>query len=47
MWPDATDQKAGTAFGSALSRLDAPTREAVLVASAGLRLAKTVSADMR
>jgi DNA-binding SARP family transcriptional activator len=47
MWPDATDEKAGDSLRSALSRLDAPTREAVLVASAGLRLAKTVSVDLR
>ncbi|WP_213815784.1 BTAD domain-containing putative transcriptional regulator [Glaciihabitans sp. dw_435] len=47
MWPDATDEKAGISLRSALSRLDAATRDAILVASAGLRLAETVIVDLR
>ena len=47
MWPEATDERAGISLRSALSRLDAPTREAILVASAGLRLADTVVVDLR
>ena len=47
MWPDASDEKAGISLRSALSRLDTPTREAILVASAGLSLADTVVVDLR
>ncbi len=47
MWPDASDIKAGISLRSALSRLDAPTREAIVGASAGLRLAETVTVDLR
>lgn len=47
MWPDSSDEKAGISLRSALSRLDASTREAILVASAGLSLAETVVVDLR
>jgi DNA-binding SARP family transcriptional activator/DNA-binding HxlR family transcriptional regulator len=47
MWPDATDERAGISLRSALSRLDAPTREVILTASAGLSLASTVIVDLR
>ena len=47
MWPEASDERAGVSLRSALSRLDAATREAILTASAGLRLADTVSVDLR
>jgi DNA-binding SARP family transcriptional activator/DNA-binding HxlR family transcriptional regulator len=47
MWPDATDERAGISLRSALSRLDADTREAILSASADLRLADTVVVDLR
>jgi DNA-binding HxlR family transcriptional regulator/DNA-binding SARP family transcriptional activator len=46
MWPDATDRGAGISLRSALSRLDAPTRGAILTASAGLRLAEAVVVDL-
>jgi len=47
MWPDASDERAGISLRSALSRLDVPTREAILTASAGLSLADTVIVDFR
>jgi DNA-binding SARP family transcriptional activator/DNA-binding HxlR family transcriptional regulator len=47
MWPEASDERAGISLRSALSRLDAPTREAILTASAGLKLADTVVVDLR
>ncbi|MET0990276.1 MAG: BTAD domain-containing putative transcriptional regulator [Glaciihabitans sp.] len=47
MWPDATDERAGISLRSALSRLDPDTREAILSASADLRLAETVIVDLR
>ena len=47
IWPEAGDIKAGISLRSALSRLDAPTREAIVGASAGLRLAETVVVDLR
>jgi DNA-binding SARP family transcriptional activator/DNA-binding HxlR family transcriptional regulator len=47
MWPDATDERAGISLRSALSRLDAPTREVILTASTGLSLASTVIVDLR
>ena len=46
MWPDATDERAGISLRSALSRLDPTTREAILVASAGLELAETAVVDL-
>jgi DNA-binding SARP family transcriptional activator/DNA-binding HxlR family transcriptional regulator len=47
MWPESSDEAAGTSLRSALSRLDSPTREALLVASAGLRLSDAVVVDYR
>jgi DNA-binding SARP family transcriptional activator len=47
MWPEATDERAGISLRSALSRLDASTREAILSASAGLSLLDTVEVDLR
>jgi DNA-binding SARP family transcriptional activator/DNA-binding HxlR family transcriptional regulator len=47
MWPEASDERAGVSLRSALSRLDTPTREAVLSASAGLSLVETVAVDLR
>jgi DNA-binding HxlR family transcriptional regulator/DNA-binding SARP family transcriptional activator len=47
MWPDATDRGAGISLRSALSRLDAPTRAAILAASAGLSLEGAVIVDLR
>lgn len=47
LWPEATEEHAGISLRSALSRLDTPTREAVLSASAGLSLVDTVAVDFR
>jgi DNA-binding SARP family transcriptional activator len=47
MWPEVTEQRAGGSLRSALSRLDEPTREAILSASAGLRLDDIVTVDIR
>jgi DNA-binding SARP family transcriptional activator/DNA-binding HxlR family transcriptional regulator len=47
MWPDVSEQHAGGSLRSALSRLDQPTREAILLASAGLRLDDEVIVDFR
>jgi DNA-binding HxlR family transcriptional regulator/DNA-binding SARP family transcriptional activator len=47
LWPESSDQGAGSSLRSALSRLDAPSREAVWLASAGLRLAENVIVDLR
>jgi DNA-binding SARP family transcriptional activator/DNA-binding HxlR family transcriptional regulator len=47
MWPEASEERAGVSLRSALSRLDTPTREAVLSASAGLSLVETVAVDLR
>ncbi len=46
MWPDNSDRAAGISLRSALARLDAPTRGAILVASGGLRLADVVVVDL-
>jgi DNA-binding SARP family transcriptional activator/DNA-binding HxlR family transcriptional regulator len=46
MWPEVSEERAGISLRSALSRLDPTTREAILVASAGLQLADTVSVDL-
>lgn len=46
MWPEATDERAGISLRSALSRLDASTREAILSASSGLSLAESVTVDL-
>ncbi len=47
MWPEASDRRAGDSLRSALSRLDPSMREAILDASAGLRLAEAVGVDLR
>jgi DNA-binding SARP family transcriptional activator/DNA-binding HxlR family transcriptional regulator len=47
MWPDVTERHAGGSLRSALSRLDHPTRESILMASAGLRLDDHVVVDFR
>ena len=47
MWPDATEQRAGMSLRTALARMDAPTRDLVQVASASLRLADSVTVDIR
>lgn len=47
MWPDSSEQRAGVSLRSALSRLDTVSRNAILSASAGLRLVDTVAVDFR
>lgn len=47
MWPDVSDERAGISLRSALSRLDAATRDAILSASPGLSLAEAVIVDLR
>lgn len=47
IWPDASIANAGVSLRTALSRLDAPTREAILSVSGGLLLAETVFVDLR
>jgi PAS domain S-box-containing protein len=47
MWPESSDQRAGNSLRAALSRLDCRSRLAVQVTAAGLRLAETVSVDLR
>jgi DNA-binding SARP family transcriptional activator/DNA-binding HxlR family transcriptional regulator len=47
MWPEASEEHAGFSLRSALSRLDTPTREAILSATAGLSLVDTVAVDLR
>jgi DNA-binding SARP family transcriptional activator len=46
MWPEASDEHAGVSLRSALSRLDAAVRGAVVTSSAGLRLAESVGVDL-
>lgn len=47
MWPEVTDGRSDDSLRSALTRLDPPLREAVVVSSAGLRLADSVTVDYR
>jgi DNA-binding SARP family transcriptional activator/DNA-binding HxlR family transcriptional regulator len=47
MWPDASEERAGISLRSALSRLDRPTHEAILSASANLSLVDAVAVDFR
>ena len=47
MWPEVSDERAGLSLRSALSRLDTPTRDAILSASPGLSLAEAVIVDLR
>ena len=46
MWPEVSDERAGVSLRAALSRLDGPSRDAVLTASAGLALSDLVSVDL-
>lgn len=45
MWPEVSELRAGFSLRSAISRLDPATRDAVLVASAGLALESAVTVD--
>lgn len=47
MWPDSSEQRAGISLRSALSRLDTPSRNTILSASAGLSLIDSVEVDLR
>ena len=47
MWPEVSDERAGLSLRSALSRLDAATRDAILSTRLGLSLAETVVVDLR
>jgi DNA-binding SARP family transcriptional activator/DNA-binding HxlR family transcriptional regulator len=47
MWPEVSDERAGISLRSALSRLDAATRDAILSAAPGLSLAEAVVVDLR
>jgi len=47
MWPEASDHRAGVSLRSALSRMDGRARDAIVVTSAGLRLATSVTVDLR
>jgi DNA-binding SARP family transcriptional activator len=47
MWPEVSDFNAGGSLRSALTRVEGPTREAITMASGGLRLATDVVVDFR
>ncbi|MDQ6948468.1 MAG: SARP family transcriptional regulator [Actinomycetota bacterium] len=47
LWPDATEKRAYASLRSALARLDGILREAVEVDPSALRLASSVSVDLR
>lgn len=47
LWPDATEERAGISLRSALSRVNAATRDAIIVSKAGLQLATAVDVDLR
>ena len=47
MWPDANDHRAGDSLRSALSRLEPPVRNAVLVSHTDIRLGDAVGVDLR
>jgi DNA-binding SARP family transcriptional activator/DNA-binding HxlR family transcriptional regulator len=47
LWPDATEERAGISLRSALSRVNAATRDAIVVSNVGLRLASSVAVDLR
>ena len=47
MWPEVTGTRSDDSLRSALTRLSAPLRKAVVVSSAGLRLADGVTVDDR
>lgn len=46
MWPEVSEERAGVSLRAALSRLDAVSRDAILVASSGLGLAGGVRVDL-
>lgn len=46
MWPDVSEGRAGDSLRSAISRLEAPAREAIRLSSTGLRLAEGVVVDV-
>ncbi len=45
MWPEVSEVRAGISLRSALTRLDPATRDAILIASAGLSLESAVEVD--
>jgi len=47
LWPDASEDHACSSLRSALSRLGSPTRDAVAVTDADLKLADDVAVDIR
>jgi DNA-binding SARP family transcriptional activator len=47
MWPEVSDQSASASLRSALSRLDVPTRDAIMSASGGIGLEESVVVDLR
>jgi DNA-binding SARP family transcriptional activator/DNA-binding HxlR family transcriptional regulator len=47
MWPEVSDQSAGASLRSALSRMDAPTREVIMRASGGIGFEASVVVDLR
>jgi DNA-binding SARP family transcriptional activator/DNA-binding HxlR family transcriptional regulator len=47
MWPEVSDERASISLRSALSRLDAATRDAILSTSPGLSIAESVVVDLR
>lgn len=46
MWPESSNERAGVSLRSALARLDPTTKDAIIVATAGLALADTVIVDL-
>jgi len=46
MWPEVSEARAGLSLRSALSRLDPATRDAIMIASAGLALEGGVEVDL-
>jgi DNA-binding SARP family transcriptional activator/DNA-binding HxlR family transcriptional regulator len=46
MWPESSHERAGVSLRSALARLEPATRDAIILASAGLALGDTVTVDL-
>lgn len=46
MWPESSHERAGVSLRSALARLEPATRDAIILASAGLALGETVTVDL-
>jgi DNA-binding SARP family transcriptional activator/DNA-binding HxlR family transcriptional regulator len=46
MWPESSHERAGVSLRSALARLEPATRDAIVLASAGLALGETVTVDL-